>query len=427
MKKQRNNYLKWNRLDNTAQLFPVIAREGTTNVYRLSVVLKEEVDGAVLKEALDAVLPYFDTFRCYIKKGFFWYYFEENRLPFPDVAEEDNYPCLYMNPNSNHKYLFRLSFYGCRINLEVFHALADGNGGFAFLKEITYSYLRKTHPEDKHIAHDMPDRETSFDNADGYLQNYAGKEKTPYRNEKAVIIKGDRLLSDQLSIITGIMPVGNLKVVAKSYGATINQYLVAAYAWAIYTTCLRGQPSDKPVNICVPVNLRPVFGSETGTNFFAMVNAKWKPQHMGLAFEEVLAEVKSSLDAQLTKENLEKVFSYNVANQLNAALRAVPLFLKRIVLRHIYEASTRGTTTTLTNLGSIPASPAYVKYIDRFSAILAMSSNQNIKMTAVSFGNTSTLTFSSCLKSTEIQKAFFRKLTEDGIEVTIETNGVCYE
>ena len=34
---------KWDKLDNTAHLFPVIAGDDMTNVYRISVVLKEPV------------------------------------------------------------------------------------------------------------------------------------------------------------------------------------------------------------------------------------------------------------------------------------------------------------------------------------------------------------------------------------------------
>ena len=69
MGNRRNNNLRWDKLDNTAQLFPVIAREGMSNVYRLSVVLKEEINPEALQKALDKVLPYFDVFNSMMKKG----------------------------------------------------------------------------------------------------------------------------------------------------------------------------------------------------------------------------------------------------------------------------------------------------------------------------------------------------------------------
>ncbi|MEE3357943.1 MAG: hypothetical protein VZR31_07650, partial [Lachnospiraceae bacterium] len=87
-KNKRETTLKWDKLDNTAQLFPVIAREGMSNVYRVSVVLKEDIDGTALQLALEKVLPHFDIFKMTMKNGLFWHYFEENKRPAPRVVEE---------------------------------------------------------------------------------------------------------------------------------------------------------------------------------------------------------------------------------------------------------------------------------------------------------------------------------------------------
>ena len=40
---EKQGTLRWDKLDNTAHVFPVIAGNEMTNVYRISVVLKEEV------------------------------------------------------------------------------------------------------------------------------------------------------------------------------------------------------------------------------------------------------------------------------------------------------------------------------------------------------------------------------------------------
>ena len=48
--------IRWDKLDNTANLFPVIAGESMSNVYRISVTLTELVDHELLQEALDIVL-----------------------------------------------------------------------------------------------------------------------------------------------------------------------------------------------------------------------------------------------------------------------------------------------------------------------------------------------------------------------------------
>ena len=129
---------------------------------------------------------------------------------------------------------------------------------------------------------------------------------------------------------------------------------------------------------------------------------------------------------QITKENLEKLFSYNVSNEMNYLLRAIPLFLKNIAMKQVYNASAKANTTTLTNLGVMKVAEPYQDYIDRFEAVLSMSKGQNMKMTVLSYAGKLTLTFSACIRESDIQRIFFRKLSEEGINIEIETNGVYY-
>ena len=48
---------RWRRLDNTAKIFPVIANENVSQVFRISVTLKEKVDPELLSQALKDLLP----------------------------------------------------------------------------------------------------------------------------------------------------------------------------------------------------------------------------------------------------------------------------------------------------------------------------------------------------------------------------------
>jgi len=427
MPRKRNRNLKWAKLDNTANLFPVIAREGISNVYRVSCVLNEDIKEELLQEALDTVLPYFDIFHSYMKKGVFWYYFETNDKKPPRVREEKLYPCMYINQYGNRDYLFRVSYYKNRINLEVFHALTDGNGGLAFLKEIVYQYLRLAHSELEKSTSGILAPETSLNQEDSYLRNYKKKAKKTYKTQRAVMIKGSRLPVNEVGVIHGYIDIAGLKRASKERGLTINQFLVGAYAWAIYKSHLKSMPSKRPVVISVPVNLRPYFDSDTNKNFFVVVSAVFHPKKEEYTFEEVLSIIADSLKEQITKENLEKLFSYNVSNEMNIWLRAIPLFIKQFAIRYVYNASAKANTTTLTNLGVQSAAEEYKPYIQNFYAILAQSKGQNIKATVCSYGEKLTLSFCANFRETNIQKAFFRTLTDCGIPVEIETNGVYYE
>ena len=53
---------RWRRLDNTAKIFPVIANEGMSQVFRISAVMKEEVQPELLQKALEDILPHIRVF-----------------------------------------------------------------------------------------------------------------------------------------------------------------------------------------------------------------------------------------------------------------------------------------------------------------------------------------------------------------------------
>lgn len=414
--------LNWSRLDNTANLFPAIATDRTTNVYRLSVTLREEVDPQVLQSALENILPWFDSMNVRMRTGAFWYYFETNRRPAPIVERENEYPCRRIEPYENRQYLFRVSYYKERINLEVFHALADGMGGTTFLTELVCQYLRLMHPELCEITGDHLSETTSLDTEDSYLKNYRKSQPKGYKSEPAYHMKGERLRDNAMGVMHGYIPVEQIKAVAKEKGITINEYLAGVYTYSIYKEYLHGAVSRKPVVLCVPVNLRPYFESVTTRNFFAMVSAAFHPDKEDYTVEEVTEIIVKSLRAQVNKKNLENLFSYNVSNQKNLMLRAVPLILKKFVMQWVYQISARATTTTLTNLGIMKVEKPYEQYIRRFSAVLSVSQGQNIKATVCSYGGELVLTFSTVLKDVSVQKRFFKTLAQDGIDVVVESN-----
>ena len=137
--------------------------------------------------------------------------------------------------------------------------------------------------------------------------------------------------------------------------------------------------------------------------------------------------VSESLRSQISRENLEKLFSYNVSNEKLLAARIVPLFLKNLAMRYVYTTSALANTATVTNIGNISVSEEYRPYVEMFHAFLAMSKGQHLKGTICSYGDTLVFSFSYDLTDTSVQRGFFRKIAADGIAVEIETNGVNYE
>lgn len=426
-KNLRKEQLAWDKLDNTANLFPVIATEDMTNVYRISVTLTEEIDRVLLQEALNRILPQFSVFRMRLRMGVFWYYFEENTRSAPIVREEYSHPGAYIDKSRNNHYMFRVTYYKCRINLEVFHALTDGAGGITFLKELVYQYLRLRYPD---ILQEDKDRISAgifLDKEDSYVKNFKKGHAKVYRSEKALTLNGERLPKGEMGVVHGYLPVEQLKEASKKYGVTINQYLVGVFIYAVYKEYLKEQPSRTPVRCCVPVNLRPYYDSHTMKNFFAMVFATFKPEKETYTFPEVLQIVAEDLKEQITPDNLNNIMSYNVSNEKNWILRAVPLVIKNFVMKQVYGVSARATSATVTNIGNIELKEPYKKYVEHFYVTLSMSKGQNMKGGICSYNGILTFTFSSVLTDLSIQKRFFQIIAKDGVSLAIESNGAYYE
>lgn len=429
---QNNHYhklyqdIRWDKLDNTAHLFPVIAGERMSNVYRISVTLTEVIHPEFLQQALDIVLPKFDGFNLRLRRGVFWHYFEENGKPAPKVKEEKNFPCRYIRPNRNNSYLFRVTYYKYRINLEVFHVLTDGMGGFNFLKELTYQYLRLLHPELASDGGDVLSTGTTLNREDSFLKNYRQTADKQYKVKKAYQLKGERFHNGEFGVMHGYINLPALKEVCKRYSVSINEYLVAAYMWSVYTEDLHSTPSKRPIRVAVPVNLRPYFNSITTKNFFVMVSAKFHPTEDSYTFEDVIDCVRDSLRSQLNSEHLERIFSYNVSNQKRWYLQIVPLPLKNLAMRHVYTSAAYANTTTISNVGKIEFDEPYKAHIDMIHAFLAISKGQHIKGAICSYEDTLVYSFSYDLMDISVQRGFFRQLAADGLEIELETNGVNY-
>lgn len=418
--------IRWERLDNTAHMFPVIANEQTSNVFRISVTLRELVEPELLQQALNIVLPKFDGFNVRIRHGLFWHYFEENGKPAPSVKMEKGFPCRFIRPGGNNNYLFKVSYYQYRINLEVFHVLADGMGAINFLKELTYQYLRLKHEVLTSLCGNHLDDNTTLNLEDSFRKHCKEKAPIKYAVDPAYLIKGETLPAGEFGVMHGYLNLQELKAICKSKGLTINEYLVSVYVWNIYTEYLHSAPSKKAIRIAVPVNLRPYFNSITTRNFFAIISAEFYAKEETYTFEDVCRIIQHSLRAQLKAEHLEEIFSYNVSCQQNPLLKILPLPIKHLGMRFVYGRSALANTSTVSNIGKIEVAEPYKPYIELFHAFMAVSKGQHIKGTVCSYEDTLVFTFSYDLADNSLQRRFFRRLVEDGLHVEVESNGVHY-
>ncbi|ADL05791.1 DUF6320 domain-containing protein [Lacrimispora saccharolytica] len=415
---------RWRRLDNTAKIFPVIASENLSNVFRISAVLKKEVDPGTLQRALEEILPQFEGFSVRLRRGFFWYYFENNKR-MPVIERETTYPCKYIDPHSNQLFLFRVTYFGRRINLEVFHAVTDGLGAVSFLKALVYRYLDlEQNSRTGHQAAQKISSNISMNVEDSYVRHYKKTVKRKYSSRKAYHLTGETLPLDEENVLHGYVDLKMLKTVSKSCGVSITRFLAASLIWAIYQEYLGGKPCEKSIGISIPINLRTFFSSETTANFFAVTLIDFLSTSEEHTFSEVLEAVSRQMDLKITKEKMEQIISYNVSSEKKWYLRIAPLFLKWCALNLVFRKNDKAYTMTLSNIGPIEIEEDYKKEIERFSMMIGVSKRQPMKCAVCAYEKEVIVTFTSVFQDTRLQDRFFGFLKELEIPVNLESNGI---
>lgn len=425
--KEKNGRREWYKLDLSAIVYPTLQRHDFSSVYRLSVVLKEEIQPKVLQKALDMTLPRFPTYKAAIRKGLFWRYLEPNDRPGPFVQEDVKNPCQPMHFKANNRYLIRVYYFRNRIALEAHHSLGDGTGGMCVLQTLTATYLRLLgHDEIRNggFVLDIDKAPDSEELEDAYMRYANAKVCPPRLQEKAYRVRGTAEPFYTLNIIDGIMSVSEVMEVAKKYQASITEYLNAVLLQALLTKQLQeSRMRLRPVKIAMPVNLRRFFPSGTLRNFITMIYPGVDPRLGDYTFEEIVVQVHNYMRYYINEKLLRGDITTNAATQRNPLIRVVPLFMKDMVVRTFYtKVQDRNSSAGLTNMGAMKVPEGMKPYIERFDIYMGQPFSRRTNCAIISFGDVLTVNFASSIIEADVERYFFRKLVQDGIHVKIESN-----
>lgn len=423
MKNKNISETEWRKLDNTANIFPIISSRAYSSVYRVAVRLKQEINGEMLQEALIKTLPWFSSFSVKLKRGAFWHYFEANKKQ-PQVEKEQIYPCAFIDPNTNNQFLFKVTYFKKRINLEVFHAITDGTGALKFLKALTYNYIKLVYKDLPVNALDIPVVDVVSDIEDSYHKNYRKISYAKLKTKRAYKLGGDKFPVFTMSVIHGTVKIQAILDLCRQKNVSLTQYISTLIIWCIYKEYMNEQTHKNPIQVNLPVNLRQFFNSTTEANFFSYINVGITISKSEYTFDEMLNIISEQFKEQLTKENLSHTISSNVSTERNIFVRFAPLVVKNLGVKIAYISSTKANTVVLSNLGRIEVYDEFKKYIDGFEALIGVSKSEPIKCSICSFDEKLVFTFTSILRKPYLQRAFFRHLTDAGIDVIVESNGV---
>lgn len=405
----------WYKVDNVAKVFLATTTRRDPRVFRISCTLTEDIEPDVLNEALQRTAQEWPQFQVTLHRGLFWHYFEETDQ-IPLAKEENKEPCapLYV-PERRNQLIYRVSYFGARINLEMFHAMTDGNGGFLFLKSIVRNYLALQHPGELGDVPTPNSASAADREQDSYKNFYAGKRRNnPERTPKAYHLRGLRLPYDQLQYFEGHLSVSAVLGRARALGVSLSSYLGASLMLAIYGE-MAAMDRGKTISISLPVNLRNYYPSETARNFFNSVYVTHT-----LTEQDTLETVAPVFDAKLKEmlhpENIKAQMDEYEKLEHMPGIRLVPLFIKNATVRFFNHLEEQHVTAVLSNMGRVDVPEALRPYIRQFAAF---SSCEGLFTCVCSYGDDLVLGTASSLRSTNVLRRLYRGFVRDGLEVTL--------
>lgn len=413
------NDVKWRKLDNAAKIFPPTRSNSDPKVFRFSCELYEEVDEGCLKRALNQTLRRFPFFRSVLKKGLFWYYFEDSRL-IPEVREEYKSPCSPLYDSNNKGLLFEVTYYKKRINLEFFHALSDGTGAIQFLKLLVTNYLNYKYRDSNNLlkAEDY-NASLSQMTLDGFNKYFSKTKVKRDKSPAAFKFKGREYPNYQFGIVECVVPVSKIKELSKKDGLTISEYLVILLIQAIGEN-MSVRDKRKPVSITVPINLRPYFPAKTSQNFFSVMNLIHDFNTMGSSYEDIEKNVKSFFRERISKEYLQERINLFASLENKLPAKLLPLFIKIPSLKIANRITEKGITAAFSNVGQITLPEGAVEYVRRFSVF---TSTRKLQVTMCSYNDDMVISFTSPFTDTGVHCSFLDGLNEAAdMEIEINTN-----
>lgn len=418
----------WLRLDNSAKLFPLIVNKNNKNMFTLNFTLKEKVNPEILQQALTITLPRFPSIKVTMRKGIFWYYFEDNERP-AIVYQLSDTPFKKITPNNCNGYQFRVSYFEYTIVADFFHAICDGTGAGEFMKSLLYTYFNllglNISSAGKVLTVNSPIDPAEIE--DSFLRYYR-----PIRLKDAKLgdLQGARaykldgiLTTNNTNCIINMFCDGkSLLDLARNNACTITELLAGILMLSIYETQIKDKkPDAEDIVLFMPINLRKIFPSITLRNFTLFCRANANPK-TDMTLEKLIPIIHAALLKDTDKEGLTQKISTTVKGEKFFPLRVLPLVVKTLIFKITNLWGKNKKTMTMSNIGVFKMPDDMKEHIQHACFGINANPFAPATLTIATTFDTCSMSFARCITSTAIEKRFAEYLTSMGIKLSLTSN-----
>ena len=419
--------LRWMPLDNAAKIYPAARRRNWSNVFRLSATMSEKIDKEIMQSALDVTVRRFPSIATRLRRGVFWYYLQELSHA-PSIREENSYPLSRMSRDEIRQCAFRVIVYKKRVAVEFFHSLTDGTGAMIFLKSLLAEYIQQRYGIAVPAEHGVVGRleePSEEEMEDSFLKHYAPINAS--RSEPdAWKYRGTPEPDGLLHITCFRIPVKEILDKAHEYNVSLTNFLGAVMMKALLSLqeeIVPDRKKRKHIKLLIPVNLRKLFGSRTMRNFAFYTTPDIDPQLGDYSFDEICKVIHHRMGLDITPKQMSYKIAANVTSELNPIVKVIPLFLKNIVMKAIFDAvGERKSCLSMSNLGDVRLPEVMKPYIERMDFILGIQAKSPNNCGVLSYNGTLYINFIRNIKEAGLEMHFFRVLRDMGIPVMVESN-----
>ena len=139
---------------------------------------------------------------------------------------------------------------------------------------------------------------------------------------------------------------------------------------------------------------------------------------------ELCQWIGNQMALEVNPKFMSSLIATNVSSERIFAVKLVPLFLKNIIMKAVFNAvGERKSCLSLSNLGAVKVPQEMEPYIDRMDFILGVQAKSPYNCGVLSFGNTLYINFIRNIREPALEYRFHKVLQELGLTAQVRSNG----
>lgn len=370
-------------LDSAGIIYPYVANRNWNSVYRIEAELKEPVDSAALRQAVNDLRNNYPYFFMTLDKTETKYILRDCSFVSDTVYNNFGVVCKPFDLESG-KSLVRFIYGKNKIILEMFHSITDGHGAMELMKALLSRYKRASDGLKSVSCEAFCENQSLLESRDDIFDELYSRGGKNISRILSSAYQIKRLKPTDLQYKTLELPCRQVVDSAHLYGVSVAVLICALQIKAIVMSQknIRGS-----IRISVPVDLRKIFSFSSCRNSSLYFLVSVKPEETAV-FSDLLENVKKQFQQNITAENMQNSAYTNVSSAKLKAFKMLPVPVKKAILKFGYtHLGENQFTATMTDIGVVKFNEDIGKIVDNVYFVLGKQKTKPINIAVTTYND----------------------------------------